>query len=67
MKLKTFITMMQISQKQFAEKIGYSEQCVSHWSKGKRKPSSQAMHKIKQVTNGAVNADDFVEHILEVK
>lgn len=54
------------SSQQIAEAIGVDNSSVSRYLAGKRLPTPQVMRKIKQVTNGAVTADDFYEQTADV-
>lgn len=43
-----------------ANRIGVKPAAVSRWENGHRFPRSDALERIRRVTNGAVTANDFV-------
>jgi transcriptional regulator with XRE-family HTH domain len=58
MKLRTYLKKKKLTQKQFADIIGVSEQSVRNWVSGFRKPSRHLMA-ILEETKGKVTANDF--------
>ena len=42
-----------------ASEIGTSRQVWSDWERGRRRPDAKFMPKVRELTGGAVSADDF--------
>lgn len=61
MKLSDYLTERGISVSDFATTIGVSHASVSRYVGGTRRPEWGILGKISTATNGAVNANDFVE------
>lgn len=51
MKLKEFRKSKKITQKELAEKIGVSQQYISHWEVGRREMSVKNAKKIAEILN----------------
>lgn len=49
----------------FAKKLGVSRTAFHRWRSGLSAPSSLMAVRIKEMTGGAVTADDFAEHQVE--
>lgn len=60
MKLSDFLSEHQISQADFANRIGATQAAVSRYLDGKRMPRRYHLARIKEATGGSVTADDFV-------
>lgn len=58
MKLKDFLKEENITQEEFAEKVGTAQGNVSRWCNGDA-PRSDMMSKILLATQGKVTANDF--------
>jgi len=61
MKLAEYLAANKISQAEFAQAIGASQVAVSRYATGRRMPRRDHLLKIRDVTDGAVSADDFLE------
>ena len=61
MKLSDYLAQQKISISDFAALIDVSHASVSRYASGKRRPEWGILSKISAVTNGAVQANDFVE------
>ena len=44
---------------QVAARLGTSRQVVSDWERGRRRPGPMLMPRLRDLTKGAVSADDF--------
>lgn len=51
MKLEEIRKNKKITQKELAEKIGVSQQCISHWEKGDRPMSVSLAKKVAEILN----------------
>jgi len=60
MKLADFLSERGMSQTEFAAAIGVSQVAVSRYLAGQRMPRIEQLSRIRQFTQGAVTADDFV-------
>lgn len=60
MKLAAYLRHNDISDEQFAEKIGASEGAVRKWKSGERTPRPDAMLSILAATSGKVTPNDFL-------
>lgn len=63
MTLADYLTTKKISQAEFAQLIGVSQVAVSRYASGQRMPRRNWLLKIREVTGGLVNGDDFLESI----
>lgn len=54
-----FLRLNRITQAEFAEKIGATQQSVSLWASGVSVPRRGAMARITKITDGLVTANDF--------
>jgi predicted transcriptional regulator len=61
MKLADYLAANKISQTDFAQSIGASQVAVSRYAAGRRTPRKDHLLKIREVTDGAVSANDFLE------
>lgn len=61
MKLKNYLAMSAVKQKDFAEKIGVSEVAVTNYCYGNRVPKPPVMRKIFEATGGLVDANSFFD------
>ena len=61
MTLHEFLIKEGFTQQQFAELIGVRQSSVSKWLQGDSRPSWSIIKKIKEVTDGKVTADSFLE------
>ena len=59
MKLSDYLKERGISKTAFAQTIGVSHVTVSLWALGKRVPSGASMVRLLEVTEGAVQPNDF--------
>jgi len=61
MTLHEFLIEEGYTQQAFAELIGVRQSSVSKWLQGDSRPSWSIIKKIKEVTDGQVTADSFLE------
>ena len=61
MKLKSYRTEKNITLADLAAKVGVSEVAMSRYERGERIPRRDVMSKIEQVTDGAVQPNDFFD------
>ncbi len=59
MKLKDYLRMKKLSQRDFAKEIGTTPAAVCHWLKGVRRPSQPMLLKIILATDEKVRVEDF--------
>jgi transcriptional regulator with XRE-family HTH domain len=60
MKLAAYLAGNQITDADFASRIGVTRQAVHRYKSGERAPEWSVLSKIKEVTSGAVSPDDFL-------
>lgn len=60
MRLKTYLRLNGLTQKQFAENVGSTYWAVRKWCYGERMPRPAQLRKINSATNGQVTANDFM-------
>lgn len=60
MKLQEYLLSRQLDLETFAGMVGSSASAVRKWRAGERTPRRDQMLRIREVTNGAVTADDFL-------
>ncbi len=60
MKLKNYLKLYKISNIEFSKKIGISNISLSRYINGERIPEKNTLNKIFQLTNGLVDANDFL-------
>lgn len=60
MRLSEYLTERSLSLTKFAQEIGVKVETVRRYREGKRTPRPEQMVKIKEATQGAVTADDFM-------
>ena len=61
MQLADYLIENNMTQQSFADAIGVRQSSVSKWLQGLSRPSWPVIKKIREVTDGAVSADDFIE------
>lgn len=61
MRLDDYLSAHKLTEQQFADLLGISQQAVHRYRRGKRIPDSKIMRRIVQATNGAVSANDFFD------
>lgn len=61
MQLADYLIENNMTQQSFADAIGVRQSSVSKWLQGLARPSWPVLKQIKEVTGGAVTADDFIE------
>jgi DNA-binding XRE family transcriptional regulator len=61
MPLVTFLLEKGYTQQEFAALLGVHQSAVSKWLQGDSRPSWNIIAKIKQITDGKVTADSFLE------
>lgn len=61
MSLHTFLIKNGYTQQTFADLVGVHQSAVSKWLQGDSRPSWNIIKKIKEVTDGKVTADSFLE------
>ncbi len=66
MLLTEYLTSVDLSQRDFAQKIGVSQAAVSFWASGKKQPSYHHLRKIRAATNGQVQPTDLL-HAAELR
>lgn len=59
MKLNHWLTSNDVTDDDFAARIGVSTHAVKKWRYGERRPRIEAIARIAEATNGAVTANDF--------
>lgn len=59
MKLKKYLKLAKITQKDFAEQLGVTQASISHWCDGSQLPRQETMRKILVLTGGEVTLADF--------
>ena len=60
MKLSEFLALKEISQARFGEMVGVEQAAISRYVAGERMPRPEHLLRIREVTKGAVTADDFL-------
>jgi len=60
MKISDWLEAQEISDSDLAERIGVSRQALYRYKAGHRTPRPSIIHRIREATNGAVTADDFL-------
>lgn len=63
MNLKDYLKLNGISREKFANEMGVSYASVIKWVYGGRFPRPSALHKIHELTEGKVQANDFLQQI----
>jgi transcriptional regulator with XRE-family HTH domain len=61
MTLSEYLSWKQLTDDAFASLVGVDRSAVTRWRTGARTPSRAPMKRIREVTSGAVTADDFFE------
>lgn len=61
MPLVTYLLEKGYTQQEFASLLGVHQSAVSKWLQGDSRPSWNIIAKIKQITDGKVTADSFLE------
>jgi len=61
MQLKEYLDSRNLSFAEFAELIGVSKSCISHYVNKKRNPSLYTALRIREVTKGKVSLEDLLE------
>jgi transcriptional regulator with XRE-family HTH domain len=61
MQLADYLIENNMTQQALADAVGVRQSSVSKWLQGMARPSWPVIKKIKDFTNDAVTADDFVE------
>ena len=61
MKLSTFLDRAAIKPSEFARQIGVPRQTLHRYLAGERTPRSEILHRIREVTNGEVTPNDFLQ------
>lgn len=60
MDISSWLRSTKTSEGQFAEHIGVSRQALHRYKNGERTPRPYVLARIREATNGAVTADDFL-------
>lgn len=60
MTLAKWISAADLTDAEFARRLGISRQALSRYKAGTRIPRPHILHRIMSLTNGAVTANDFV-------
>lgn len=66
MKLDAFLRERELTEDEFAELIGVSQQAVNRYRRGDRRPDWDVLQKIVKATDGAVQPNDFFNEIKDV-
>lgn len=66
MKIRTYIAAQELTMKEFARKVRYSEEHLRRVIRGSRKPSWKFVEDVLRVTNGYVTEEEIV-HIRRVR
>src|ERR1700730_6844335 len=61
MKLSDYLSSSDLSERDFAARLGVTAKAVSHWVGGFRTPRPEQMQKIRDATGGVVTPNDFLE------
>lgn len=61
MKLNEYLKTNKISNREFAKMIGVHEFSIPRYRKGRSIPSLSTLVKIREATNGQVDAEDFLQ------
>lgn len=61
MKLADYLAKNDLTPEAFGKKAKVTRPTVTRWRDGKRMPRVDHLKKIREITNGAVTADDFVD------
>lgn len=61
MQLKTYLTQRSQTPQAFAAEIGVTVQALYRYLSGERFPTPENLRRIREATDGAVTADDFVD------
>ena len=62
MKLETYLESRRLSQKEFGHLVKLSQQTLSNYIAGRRKPSLDAAKRIEEATKGKVTMEDLLDH-----
>lgn len=65
MRLSDWMSMNGVNDDQLAEKVGVDRATISRIRRGKHKPSWPLLLKLREITAGAVSAEDFVHSSVE--
>lgn len=60
MRLTAYLQENKISDAEFARRVGVSHSLVHRWKSGEKRPSMETAARIRDATDGAVSADDFM-------
>lgn len=60
MKLSAYLSQHKIDERIFGESLGVSEFAVRKWRYGQRTPSVEVIHRISEITDGAVSFHDWL-------
>ena len=61
MKLSKYLSVMKLSQTEFAKAVDRRDSQISRWLKGERRPDWDSMLRIAEATDGAVMPNDFLD------
>jgi transcriptional regulator with XRE-family HTH domain len=61
MKLSDYLELSQISDAEFARRIGVERQAVGRYKLGERSPKKEILQEIYKATAGAVTPNDFAD------
>ena len=61
MKLNRYLSLHDMTLTDFAKKVGVSAEAVRRYSNGQRMPRPKQLQRIREVTNGAVEPNDFIQ------
>jgi transcriptional regulator with XRE-family HTH domain len=68
MTLKDWLAQHRMSDAQFARLSGIGQRAlVQKYRHGRQFPAPENLRRIKKATDGAVTADDFVDHVLSIE
>ena len=59
--IKNFRNSLNLTQKQFGEKLGVSASCIQHWEANYTEPSLEYLRKMKEVFN--ISYDEIIDGI----
>ncbi len=61
MKLDAYLTLHGLSERDFARRVGVSQQAVNNYRRGRRVPAPAIMRRIYEATGGLVTPADFLD------
>jgi len=61
MKLSKYLEVTGTTQRAFARKVDRTDSQISRWLRGERRPDWDSMLRIREVTEGVVTPNDFLE------